>query len=75
MGLLIDSEEMVGELTADADERLAAVAYRVLENEKGDLEWHGSIDGEEVIETKEPLTSSWLRFKAWFMRVAPESQL
>jgi len=75
MGLLIDSKEMVGELTADANERLAAVAYRVLENERGKLEWHSHINGEEVIETKEPLTNSWLRFKAWFMGIAPESQL
>ena len=44
-------------------------------NEEGELEWHGRINGEEVIETKEPLTSSWLRFKAWFFRIAPESQL
>ena len=75
MGLLIDSVEMVGELTSGADERLATVAYRVLENEKGKLEWHSHINGKEVIETKEPLTSTWLRFKAWFMRIAPESQL
>jgi hypothetical protein len=26
-------------------------------------------------ETKEPLTSGWLSFKAWFMKIAPESQL
>ena len=75
MGLLIDSEGMVGDLTSDADERLAAVAYRVVLNEKGKLEWHGRINGEEVIETKEPLTSPWLRFKAGFLRIAPESQL
>jgi putative cardiolipin synthase len=75
MGLLIDSEDMVGDLISDADERLAAVAYRVVLNKKGKLEWHGRINGEEVIETKEPLTSPWLRFKAGFLRIAPESQL
>lgn len=75
MGLLIDSEEMVAGMTSRADEQLAAVTYRVLLNDKGKLEWHGRINGEEVIETKEPLTSSWLRFKAWFLKIAPESQL
>ena len=75
MGLLIDSEDMVTELTYDIDERLAAVTYRVTVNEKGNLEWHGRINGEEVIETREPLTTPWLRFKAWFMRIAPERQL
>jgi len=75
MGLLIDSEDMVGDYTSGADERLTAIAWRVLLNEKGNLEWHGRINGEEVVETKEPLAGPWLRFKAWFMRIAPESQL
>jgi len=51
------------------------LTYRVLLNEDGDLEWHGRIDGTEVVETSEPDTSTWLRFKAWFMKIAPESQL
>ena len=75
MGLLIDSAKMIAENHADNDEIIAALTYRVLLNEDGDLEWHGRIDGEEVIETKEPDTSFWLRFKAWFMKIAPESQL
>ena len=32
-------------------------------------------DDVEVIETREPQTSAWLRFKAWFMKIAPESQM
>ena len=75
MGLLIDSAKMIAENHSDSDAILAAVTYRVLLNEEGDLEWHGRINGEEVIETREPDTSAWLRFKAWFMKIAPESQL
>ncbi|MFW2368705.1 MAG: phospholipase D family protein [Desulforhopalus sp.] len=75
MGLLVDSQEMISDMTIDLDQDLSKVAYRVLLNKKGELEWHGRINGTEVIETKEPLTSSWLRFKAWFLRIAPESQL
>ena len=75
MGLLIDSEAMVGSLTQDKEQRLAALTYRVRVNDKGKLEWHGRIDNQDVIETKEPLTGWWLRFKAWFMKIAPESQL
>lgn len=75
MGLLIDSHEMIADITKDLDQSLADTTYQVLLNEKGQLEWHGRIDGEQVIETKEPLTSSWLRLKAWFMKIAPESQL
>ena len=48
---------------------------RVIENEEGDLEWHARIGGQEVVETKEPLTSWWRRFKAWYMKIVPESQL
>lgn len=75
MGLLIDSEAMVGGSTQDMEQSLATLTYRVLENDKGKLEWHSRIENQEVIETKEPLTSGWLRFKAWFMKIAPESQL
>jgi putative cardiolipin synthase len=75
IGLLIDSQEMAEDLAADREERLANIAYRVLLNDKGALEWHGRINGEAVIETKEPLTSLWLRIKAWFLRIVPDSQL
>ena len=75
MGLLIDSEAMVGGITSRVSERLAELTWRVVVNEQGSLEWHGRINGKEVIETKEPLTSSWLRFKTWFLKIAPESQL
>ena len=75
MGLLIDSEPMVKSLMQGADESLATFAYRVRVNDKNKLEWHTRIDNQEVIETKEPLTSWWLRFMGWFMKIAPESQL
>ena len=75
MGLLIDSEEMVESLTEDKGKELTSFFYRVRENNKGKLEWHGRINNLEVIETREPLTSWWLRLKAWFMNIAPESQL
>jgi putative cardiolipin synthase len=75
MGLLIDSAAMVESLTQDMEQSLATLTYRVRVNDKGKLEWHSRIDKQDVIETKEPLTGWWLRFKAWFMKIAPESQL
>lgn len=75
VGLLIDSEALVADLTQDEEQGLATLTYRVLINEKGKLEWHSLIDGQEVVTTKEPLASGWLRFKAWFMKIAPEGQL
>ena len=75
MGLLIDSPELTSAMAVVVEERIAAAAYRVVLNERGKLEWHASIDGEAIIETREPLTSRWLRIKAWFMKIVPNSQL
>ncbi|MGB5603766.1 MAG: phospholipase D family protein, partial [Gammaproteobacteria bacterium] len=55
--------------------RIPMIAYRVKMDDEGDLSWHATIDGKEVVETTEPQTSGWDRFKAWFMKIAPEKQL
>jgi putative cardiolipin synthase len=75
MGLLIDSADLVAYIVPEPGERLTNLTYSVLLNEDGDLEWHGEINGVDVVKTKEPDTSAWLRFKAWVLRIAPESQL
>jgi len=33
------------------------------------------IDGREVVETNEPQTSRWLRFKSRLFKIIPEGQL
>jgi putative cardiolipin synthase len=75
MGLFIDCEPMVEGFAQGIDEALSTFSYRVRLDDKGRLEWHGRINGQEVIETKEPLSSAWRRFKAWFLKIAPEGQL
>jgi putative cardiolipin synthase len=75
MGLLIDSTELAGLLTDTSRKRIPTIAYRVKMDNKGNLSWHATIDGKEVVETKEPQTSAWDRFKAWFLKIAPEKQL
>ncbi len=75
MGLLIDSPEMVDLLTRGAREILGAIAYRVIINEKNRLEWHTTIDGQEIVKTSEPESSIFRRIKAWFMKIVPEGQL
>lgn len=75
MGLLIDSPELTRAMADTIDERLPQMSYKVVLNEKNKLEWHGIMDDVEVIETREPQASAWLRFKAWFMKIAPESQM
>jgi putative cardiolipin synthase len=75
MGILIDAPEMVAPLVDRFRARLPAFSYKLEQNEKGGLEWHGLIDGTPVVETSEPLAGGWLRFKAWFQKIAPEGQL
>ena len=75
MGLLIDSEELVGAMAAGIEDIIPSIAYKVVLDDEGRLEWRGMIDGKPVTENVEPLTSRWLRFKAWFFKIAPESQL
>jgi len=74
-GLLIDSEEMAGIFATGLDDTITALAYRVAKDDKGRLEWRGIVNGVETIETSEPQASRWRRFKAWFMKIVPESQL
>ena len=75
MGLLIDSEELVEVMVTGLESVIPDVTYQVVLNDKGSLEWHGKIDGEPVTESTEPLAGAWLRFRAWFLKLAPESQL
>jgi putative cardiolipin synthase len=74
-GVLVDNTELSGGIAERAFGKLTSAAYRVTENEKGKLRWTTVIDGKEVVETKEPQASTWLRFKAFIMRIAPEGQL
>jgi putative cardiolipin synthase len=75
MGLLIDSKEMTSALADAVEALLPKLSYEIALNDKGKLEWHGVVDDIATVETKEPQTSAWLRFKAWFMKIAPESQM
>ncbi len=75
MGLLVDSAEMGKQLVDRFLAALPELAYRVERDDRGRLQWRGQIDGVEVIETKEPLTSWWLRFRAFLLKIVPNSQL
>lgn len=75
MGVLIDNADLAGGMTEKFLQGLPSFAYRVTENENGKLRWTTIIDGQEVVETREPQTSRWLRFKAWIFRIFPEGQL
>jgi len=73
--IVIRSGSLTERLVVPALERLSTTAYRVTEDDKGKLVWTTTIDGIEVIETGEPQSGSWRRFKAFLSRILPESQL
>jgi putative cardiolipin synthase len=75
MGVMIDSEPLAKLAVESSLDQIPGMAYRLKLDEKGRIRWHATIDGQEVVETKEPHTSAWMRFKAWFLKIAPESQL
>jgi putative cardiolipin synthase len=75
MGVLIDSPDIGREFMSDVEASLDESTYKLELDQKGRLRWRANIDGEEVVETKEPLTSWWRRFQAQIYRILPESQL
>jgi putative cardiolipin synthase len=75
MGLLIDSPEIGALLRGNSEQNIPLMAYRLQLDDNDKITWHATIDGKEVVETKEPQTTAWKRFSAWFLRIAPENQL
>lgn len=75
MGLLIDSPALGAQLSDQVRKHIPMIAYRVNKDDDGHLSWHATIDGKQVVENKEPQTTGWDRFKAWFLKIAPEKQL
>ena len=75
MGLLIESEALSSMLTRTSLEAIPDLAYRLRLDDRRRIQWHATIDGDQVIETSEPQASWWLRFSAWVQKIAPEGQL
>jgi putative cardiolipin synthase len=75
MGMLVRSKELVDKMTDQAADRISSIAYRLELDENEKIVWRATVDGEEIVETKEPQTSGWQRFTAWFLKILPENQL
>ncbi len=75
MGVMIDSEALAGRLAESSLKKIPDMAYRLQLDDKNKITWHATIDGQQVVETKEPMTSGWRRFQAWFLKIVPEKQL
>jgi putative cardiolipin synthase len=75
MGLLIESQALVSEMVDSVLINIPKLAYRLQLDDNNRISWHATIDGREVVETQEPLTTGWRRFTAWFLKIMPEQQL
>jgi putative cardiolipin synthase len=75
LGVNILSEDLGRELADEFFEALDETAYRVTFDDRGKLQWEGTNNGVKVIKNSEPSSSRWRRFKAWFFRIVPDSQL
>ena len=74
-GVLVHSRAMVEPLAEELLRDLEEFAYRIELDKKGNVRWTGSIDGIEVVETREPQTTAWRRFLAFVLKIVPDSQL
>jgi putative cardiolipin synthase len=75
LGVNILSEDLGEELADEFFEALDETAYRLTLDDRDRLQWDTAINGEKVIKNSEPDSSRWRRFKAWFYKIVPDSQL
>lgn len=75
MGINIESPALAKDLAVEFFHELNDISYHVTLDSNEKLQWRGFVDGNEVIETSEPLSSRWRRFKAWFLKIVPDTQL
>ena len=75
MGVMIDSESLANSLAERSLQRIPEMAYKLELNDRNQIRWRAIVDGRQVVEKREPLTTAWRRFSAWFQKIAPEKQL
>ncbi|MFZ9038278.1 MAG: phospholipase D family protein [Gammaproteobacteria bacterium] len=75
LGMMIESSTLSDYLARLLLARVPERAYRLKLDQNDKINWHATIDSQQVIETREPQTSLWRRFKAWFLKITPEKQL
>ena len=76
LGVYFESPEYAAYVAKRFDEVGNILAYHVVLDDDGYLEWVTLEDGKEVRFDKEPETSFWKRFSTGFLSIfVPESQL
>jgi len=76
IGVYFDTPEYANLLDETFEQKALILAYRVILDEEGELEWVTLQDGKEVRFYQEPDTGFWKRFSTDFLSIfVPESQL
>lgn len=76
LGVIIDSPELTERVAKRLIDLLPTQTYRVYLNEKNQLRWEATEDGEKVVYDNEPMTSWGRRATASFITILPiKSQL
>jgi len=74
-GVIIHSPELARQFVDKFSARLPEIAFKLSLDESNDLVWTTVENGQEISVNKEPQTGAWKRFTAWFLRIAPRSQM
>ncbi len=74
-GVIIHSPAMATRFVDLLSTTMPETAFKVSLDESNNLLWTTVEDGQEISVSKEPQTSAWKRFSAWFLRIAPRSQM
>jgi len=76
MGVMVESDTLARGLVESVSDALPGAAWKLRLNEKSRVEWVDVKDGKEIVYTKPPQTSAWMRFNAWISGLdAIEGQL
>ena len=74
-GVIIHSPELATRFVTEVSAALPEASFRLSLDDSNDIVWTIVENGQEVSTDKEPQTGAWKRFKAWFLRIAPRSQM
>ena len=74
-GVIIHSPSMAASFVDGLSEWMPEVSFRLSLDDSNNIVWTTIDNGQEVSIGKEPQTGAWKRFTAWFLRIAPRSQM
>jgi len=80
IGVVVEHGELAASMVEKLDRHLSDIGFRLELASAGpdsapEIEWVTTEDGQTVRYTREPMTTAWQRFKAWFYALLPIEHL